>query len=311
MKINVLTGVQNGGPSNWGKNLASELNKHNIKAQHIHTLGSLLLSPIHQNADIVHTSLPLSFRLWKKPVIITVHGEYPSETNVWKYFYPAAIKRADIVTTPSSFLKGRLNLDKAIIIPNAIFPDQFRMTEHVDKATIDIVTVTNFYIKEKAKGILSILEVLSSLPEKIRKNIKYSVVGGGPYLEQVKREAPKYQVNVEFTGMLQHPREVLERGDMFLYYSYQDNFPLAILEAMACGLPVITNEVGAVREMIEDQKDGYIATTEDIYLECLLKLINSGSLRAKIGRHGRKAVETKFNWEKIVNRYIEIYEGLL
>lgn len=311
MKVNILTGVQNGGPSNWGRNLAAELNRHNIEAQHIRTLGKLVLTPIRQNADIVHTSLPLSFRLWKKPVIITVHGEYPSETNVWKYFYPAAIKKADIVTTASSFLKERLNLDKAIIIPNAIFPNEFRITEHADKAVINLVTVTNFFFLDKAKGVLEMLRVLESMTEMVAKRIKYIVVGGGPYLEQVKREAPRYQVNVEFTGVLQSPREVLERGDVFLYYSYQDNFPIVILEAMACGLPVITNEVGAVREIIEDQKDGYIATTEDIYLECLLKLINSVNMRAKIGGNGRKAVETKFNWEKIVDRYIEIYRGLL
>ena len=61
-----------------------------------------------------------------------------------------------------------------------------------------------------------------------------------------------------------HRQEVL-KNDLFLYYSVHDNFPIAILEAMALGLPVVTNDVGAVREMIRPGENGYITVSEEDY----------------------------------------------
>ena len=66
-------------------------------------------------------------------------------------------------------------------------------------------------------------------------------------------------LKVSFTGMVAEPQQELERGDIFLYYSNHDNFPNTILEAMSCGLPVITNDIGAINEIIENGKDGYIS----------------------------------------------------
>lgn len=311
MKVNILTGVRKGGPYTWGRDLAAELDRHGMEAKHIHTLGALLCSPIYQDADIVHTSLPLSYRLWRKPVIITVKGEYPSEKRIWKFLYLTAIKKADIITTPSYFLKERLNLERAIVIPNAVFTEGFKQVEHSERETVNLVTVTKFFFEDKARGVLDILQVLDTVPERIAKRLKYVVVGGGPYLDQVMRESKRYEVNVEFTDMLQNPGEVLESSDIFIYFSHHDNFPNVILEAMACGLPVVTNDVGAVSEIIENEKDGYIARTSEAYFKYLLSLVNSPDLRSKVGQSARRNVEAKFDWAKVVNSYVEIYKSVL
>ena len=209
------------------------------------------------------------------------------------------------------FLKERLNLQDAIVIPNAIFPEQFGMVKHADKDAINLVTIHGFYFKDKAKGILDVLEVLDSLPEEVRKNINYTVVGGGPYLKEVMAEAKKYNVNVQFTGMLPSPREVLEGSDIFIYYSHHDNFPIVILEAMACGLPVVTNSVGAVGEIIQHEKDGFIVNNHHSYAEYLIQLIKDSELRTKVGEKARKAVEARFNWETVIDEYIDIYQKLI
>ena len=310
IKVNILTGVRKGGPYNWGKDLVAELNRHGVEAKHIHALKSLLLSPIHQNADIIHTTLPLLYRLWKNPLIITVHGEYHSEKNVWRLIYPSAIRKADIITTPSNFLKERLNLQRAIVIPNAVFTDRFEKIGYSERETVNLITVTKFFFEDKARGVLDILKVLNTIPKMISQRIKYVVVGGGPYLKQVMKEAKRYDVDVEFTDTLQSPGEVLKSSDIFVYFSHHDNFPNVILEAMACGLPVITNDVGAVSEIIENEKDGYIARTSETYFEYLLSLVNDPDLRSKIGQNALRSVKAKFDWSKVINRYIEIYESV-
>lgn len=311
MRVNVLTDIRRGGPRIWGANLASTLGQCGIEAKHVHTLGALLCSPIYQDADIIHTILPLSYRLWKKPVIITIHGAFHAEKNIWRFFYPAAIRKADIVTSSSAFLKERLNLDKAIVIPNSIFPDRFRMVEHTDKDTINLVTVTHFYFQDKARGILDILKFLDTVTRMVDKKVKYVVVGGGPHLESVMSEAKRYKVDVEFTGNIPSTAGFLEGSDIFIYFSHLDNFPLAILEAMASGLPVITNNIGAVSEIIDSGQDGYIAESKETYLEYLLYLIGDCELRQKIGRKARAKVEEKFSWDGIIGQYIRLYNQLL
>jgi glycosyltransferase involved in cell wall biosynthesis len=311
MKINILTAYRGGGTYIWGRDLAAALCAHDLPAKHVHTLGALLCSPFYQDADVVHASIPLSYHLWKKPVVLTVHGEYPGEKNIWKFLYPAAIRKADIITTPSNFLKERLKLGEAIVIPNAVSPQQFEMVEHRDKDILNMVTVTSFHFPEKAKGVLNILEIIGRLPEETRQRIRFFVVGGGHYLEKIAGEKKKYNFDVEFTGELPDTKNVLEHSDLFLYYSHHDNFPMVILEAMACGLPVLTNDVGAVSEIIENEKDGYIAANDNAYFEYLLNLVNNLDLRARTGENGRRTVEGQFSWENITSRYMEIYSRLV
>jgi glycosyltransferase involved in cell wall biosynthesis len=311
MKINILTPVRAGGPYNWGCSLVSQLNRKGLPAEHVHKLPDLLASPFYQSADVVHAAVPLTHVCWRKPVVISVRGDQRTENIVWRLLYPMALAKADVITTVSYFMKERLGLQDAIVIPNAIFPEQFRVVKHDGKDIINLATITKFYFKDKARGILDILEILGSLPEEVRKHINYSVVGGGPYLKEVMAEAKRYDVNVQFTGTLPSPRKVLEGSDIFIYYSHQDDLPNVILEAMACGLPVVTNNVGAVGEIIENEKEGFIAANHGSYTEYLIHLIKDSGLRARVGENARKAVEARFNWETVIDKYIDIYQKLV
>ena len=324
MKVNILTKHRVGGPKIWGRDLVAMLNESCIDASHICRLKNLLTSPFYQDADIVHTTVPICYKLWRTPVVLTLHGDYIAEGhvsgsdnisnmvyNILQRLYPLAVKKADVITTPSQYLKERLGLDEAVVIPNAIFPERFKSVEHAEKTAINLVTVTKFYFKDKADGIVDIIAILDRVQRNTDKNINYTVIGGGHYLEKVKEKAKDFCVDVKFTGMIPNPKDFLERSDIFTYYSYHDNSPIVILEAMACGLPVITNNVGAVSEEIENGKDGFIAESNEGYIEYLLDMIEVCKERQKIGGNARKSIEEKFNWHTIVKRYIEIYGDLL
>jgi glycosyltransferase involved in cell wall biosynthesis len=311
MKINLLTPIRKGGPYSWGEDLTYMLNKNGIVARHVHSLPMLLEACLFQSADVVHAAVPIPFKLWKRPIVLTIHGDYTVEHNMWQRFYRRTIAEATTITTPSRYLKQKLGLNNAIVIPNAIFPERFKQVRHSEKDRINLATVTQFYFEGKAKGIMNMLEILNAASNMRAMKIKYQVVGGGPYLEQTKTQAKKYNVDVQFTGMIQNPEKILENSDIFVYYSHHDSFGIVLLEAMACGLPVVTNEFGPASEIIENGTDGYIATTDDAYLEYLLNLISDAELRTKIGENARKAVEAKFDWAKIVDEYTKIYKALL
>jgi glycosyltransferase involved in cell wall biosynthesis len=268
------------------------------------------LIPFYPDADIVHVTVPLTFRGWKRPVMLTVHGEYTIEKPQWRYMYPAAVKMADIITTPSHYLRERLGLDKAVVIPNAVFPGLFRAVGHEERDEINIVTVTKFSFKDKSEGALKLLRIVERAQQCTDRKINCTIIGGGKYLEYAKERSKEYDVHADFKGFVDRPADYFEGCDIFAYYSEHDNFPMAVLEGMASGLPIVTNCVGAVGEMIDHGESGLIARSDEEYANHLLSLIDDVSYRARIGARAREKVESTFSWNTIVERYVRLYEQL-
>jgi glycosyltransferase involved in cell wall biosynthesis len=311
MRVDIVTTVHPGGPYSVGKQLAEILPARGVHSIWTHELSRVLLSSFYPTADITHSmDVPMFpiLKALKGPLLFTIHGDYRNENTPWRRFYPWAIQRADAITTASLYLKDKLGLAKATVIPNAVFPERFQVVTHRDKEIINLVTTSNLGFLEKARGILDILQILHALGDS---RVRYKVVGDGFYLRQIKQEAAKYAVKVEFTGFLPDPRQALGASDIFLYYSHLDNFPIVILEAMASGLPVVTSDVGATSEMIHNGVDGYVAETRDSYLDALRSLLNDPELRQKIGRNARSSVERRFNWQTLVDDYVALYQKLV
>ena len=311
MRVDIVTTVHPGGPYSVGKQLAEILPARGVHSIWTHELSRVLLSSFYPTADITHSmDVPMFpiLKALKGPLLFTVHGDYRNENTPWRRFYPWAIQRADAITTASLYLKDKLGLAKATVIPNAVFPERFQVVTHRDKEIINLVTTSNLGFLEKARGILDILQILHALGDS---RVRYKVVGDGFYLRQIKQEAAKYSVKVEFTGFLPDPRQTLGASDIFLYYSHLDNFPIVILEAMASGLPVVTSDVGATSEMIHNGVDGYVAETRDSYLDALRSLLNDPELRQKIGGNARSSVERRFNWQTLVDDYVALYQKLV
>lgn len=310
MKVAVFS-PSNGGPLFWAKYLTIFLNQNSIDAHHIYSHAPLLLSPFKKNVDLLHAAVPIFFSSFKKPIVLTVHGDMTVEKNIWKLPYSLAIRRADAITTPSRYLMEKLDLDQASIIPNAVVADRYQRVHHTKKERITLVTVTNFTFRDKSEGILDLIKTISAVQNDIDVPMDYFIAGGGPYLEYIKKNVPAVGFNITFTGFLPDTRLLLESGDVFLYYSVHDNFPTVILEAMASGLPVITNNVGATPEMIMSERDGFVCDDIESFKEYMISLIGNPSLREKFGLNARERVERDFNWDSIISKYINIYNYLL
>jgi glycosyltransferase involved in cell wall biosynthesis len=106
--------------------------------------------------------------------------------------------------------------------------------------------------------------------------------------------------------------ELSLRYQIFVLPSLSEGFPVTILEAMACGLPVVATRVGGIPDIIEDGANGYLIDTknQEQIAEVLLKLLQDEELRKGISDKNRETAE-KYRWDTVAATLEGIYQGSL
>ena len=105
----------------------------------------------------------------------------------------------------------------------------------------------------------------------------------------------------------------LQKGRVFLSTSYTENQPLAVLEAMACELPIVAFRTSGMPEIVEDGRTGYLAPLGDIDAleDKLVALLQDEELRIKMGKAARAYVVRNFTYWKLLDTYMEIFKRYL
>lgn len=106
--------------------------------------------------------------------------------------------------------------------------------------------------------------------------------------------------------------EMLRESDVFLHSSVSEGISNAVLEAMACGLPVVVTDAGGMREAVRDGIDGFVVPVRDVdaMAEALLRLARDPELRRRMGAAARQRVLEEFTLERQTRQWRELYEGL-
>ena len=130
------------------------------------------------------------------------------------------------------------------------------------------------------------------------------IIGEGPLRNELKQHAKRLNVEsyVFFVGKVKNPFSVFSRCDLFVLSSRYEGFPNALLEAMACGLPVVSFDCpSGPGEIIQDGINGILVPPEDrrALKEAMEKLIDNESLRVKLSKEASK-VKERFSIEKIM-----------
>jgi glycosyltransferase involved in cell wall biosynthesis len=294
--------------------------------------GAAALVPLVAGADVVHTHDRraglfgrLAGRLRRARVVHTLHG-MPEEIA-------ARIGRDDAPDPPGVsrgriawLLNGYLRIESALtrlghvvapsramadfmvshgfperlvhVIPYGIEVDGSGERREHDRLVAGVAANLEYW-----KGI----DVLLEAARLVQSPLRLEIYGVGSKRSELERQAEG--LDAHFNGFVPDPMVGL---DMLVQPSRADNLPLAILEAMAAGLPVIGTRVGGIPELVIDGETGLLVQPErpEELAAALDSLAASPERRAELGRRGRERVQEHFSADAIARRTVALYEEL-
>ena len=163
------------------------------------------------------------------------------------------------------------------------------------------------------KGHKELFTAMASL--KNRYPVHALIVGGGRREEEVRQMAENLGLagQVHFLGSRQDVPDLLQAMDIFVLPSYSEGLSLALLEAMAAGLPVIVSAVGGNPEVVTDGETGLIIPPRDaqVLAQALERLLGDPTLAKKLGKNARRHVEANYSLERLGQEINAIYEKLV
>ena len=120
------------------------------------------------------------------------------------------------------------------------------------------------------------------------------------------------QDNVRFTGSVDNVHEYLQASDMFVFPTEEEAFGISLIEAMACGLPVISTPVGGVPDILEHQHNGLLVEPGDArqLFEAFETLMNNPAFSARLGQAAWRTVQNRYCADRVTNDYIEFFRRI-
>jgi glycosyltransferase involved in cell wall biosynthesis len=141
------------------------------------------------------------------------------------------------------------------------------------------------------------------------------LVGDGPQHDALKSLALNLGLEpaqVHFHGAVENVEVLFQQAHLCLHLSDWEGMPNAVLEAMACGLPVLATRVGGIAELVQDKKTGYLFQPDSLedLLASVIRLIQNEELRNLMGHHARDFVVRQRDLSSLSIRLIETYKAI-
>ncbi len=118
---------------------------------------------------------------------------------------------------------------------------------------------------------------------------------------------------VWFLGPVQNIPEYLRAADLFVFPTENDAFPSSLIEAMSCGLPLVTTLVGAIKTIVVHQETGLIVQPGNFeqLFEALDVMVSNKALASRLGQSARQIVEERYSAGSTLGKYLSLFESAL
>lgn len=238
------------------------------------------------------------------PMIVKLHRE--------------TVKRCDalivITNQVKKLYKNLVKEEKIHVIPFGVDTEKFQPPRKArSRSVYEILYVGSLY---PIKGLKYLIQALALVLKK-RRDVKLRIVGSGPEKAKLSLLVNELglQGNILFQGFIPHNEIVpyYQQCDIFVYTTLGEPFGKSIIEAMACGKPVITSNIGGPAEIVENGKTGFLVlpTKPDAIAEKISLLLEDSSLRRQMGDAARKAAVERYSLEKVAELSQEVYQSCM
>ena len=279
------------------------------------------------NAQIYHAISPsesaAAIILNKRPLITTFHDLIPlvSETSYlfeeyYCKYYCNLAKKSDIILVNSKNTKK--DLTQILNIPDykikVIYPGidtkKFYPIQKKNKVDKCILYLGGLL---KRKGVYEILYAFDKLV-KIRRDVKLLIGGSGVEFYNLQEEVNRLKINefVNFLGFIDEKKLVdyYHLADLFIYPSKYEGFGFTPLEAMTCGVPVLTSDSSSIPEVVGDAAIKVDPNNIEELCSKMNLILDDSELQDKMRRKGLIQAK-KYSWEKCASETLKVYKSLI
>lgn len=260
----------------------------------------------------------LAARILGREVLILLSGNFlhPSVaangfSKITSLLYKASRLLSDHIILYSDFVEewGLKPFERKIIIAHRHFVDfdEFRLKIDLERRDTVIGYIGRLSLE---KGILNFVEAIPKTLTK-RRDAKFLIIGAGALDDEVRRLLDTYSLNskVKLTGWIPHSELCcwLNNLKLLVLPSYTEGLPNTMLEAMACGTPVLATSVGAIPEVIKDKETGFLLSDNSpaCIAEQIVETLSDPNLK-QIVINARKLVESEFRYESAVKIWANV-----
>lgn len=300
---------------------------------------------------IIGLTAVLIGRLFRKPVILKAdsQGEMSGDffaSGLKKFdishdslpfrlflgFRNAILKKAQAFSAispeiASEWTASGIPENKICLIPNSVDTTRFVPVESEQKALLrkklnlpptDIIAIYTGRLVSY-KGLPLLLKVWNELRSKHENTLLTLAGSGGLDIHNCEAELREYVISaglendILFLGTVQNVPEYLQASDLFVFPTENDAFPSSIIEAMACGLPVVTTPVGAIKTIISQEKNGLLVQPgnfQQLY-EALDVMVSDQVLASRLGQAAVLTVQDQYSAGNVTKKYLSLFQATL
>jgi glycosyltransferase involved in cell wall biosynthesis len=285
------------------------------------------------NPNIIHIHTTDYWQFWessfyvfiswsfRKKIILHIHAtsfnDFYDVGNKTKYYINKILSFIDLLILLSKeqkrFFKKIINENKILEMPNFVDSNVYYPNNR-SFDTDDVIKILFIGGEEaKRKGIY---DIVKSMPHVISQINKVTFIFIGRFnADRIIDIIGKHKLDshVDFRGYVkdEEKRTILKNADIFLLPSYAEGLPIAILEAMSSGLPIITTKVGSIPEVIQNGENGYLINPGD-YMALADKIVllsKNYDVRKKMKSNNIKKIRETYDIKILIKNVEEVYNN--
>lgn len=217
-----------------------------------------------------------------------------------------SIASADEASRAADFFTPR----QVFVVRNGLDLQRFRCTGGVFKKRDHVVALGSLL---PVKCWDRLLRAIPKVKAVSRRDVRFRIAGDGPLRPALEKLAVDLGISevVEFQGAIYDVPAFLNEAKFLVHTSKSEGCPNAIMEAMACGLPVVAMEAGDIPYLIEDGRTGFVVCQGDEtkFVERIIQLLGNDDLCFHMGSAAREKAKSEFALERLVSETLAAYRA--